>query len=70
MSDRTGLFVLLCIWTACVLYASHQGRSEGRCQAACWLNGYAYTTTDATACLCDAGGGAVAVAVPEPATLR
>lgn len=65
MSDRSFILyialVLLCVSTAFVV----SSRREGRCQSACWLAGYTYTSTDATACLCDNAGVPVAVAVPE-----
>jgi hypothetical protein len=65
MSDRTFvLFVGLALLASSVSFAA-RGRREGRCQSACWLAGYTYVSTDATACLCDGAGMPVAVAVPK-----
>lgn len=65
MSDRTFvLFVGLALIAISATFAI-RGQREGRCQSACWLAGYAYVATDATACLCDGAGVPVAVAVPR-----
>ena len=60
-------FLVLCLLTMLFVAVALglNGVNAGRCQAACWSAGYAYTGAEATACLCDAGGVAVAVAVPR-----
>ena len=68
MSDRS--FMLFC---ALILLATstafiYRGHREGRCQSACWLAGYTYTSTAATACLCDGAGGPVAINIPKEPT--
>ena len=57
------LCLLLLLFTAVAFGVN--GVNIGRCQSACWLAGYTYTSTDATACLCDGAGMPVAVAVPK-----
>lgn len=65
MSDRAFYTYMALVIIACALAFYPDARAQGRCQSACWLAGYTYVSTDATACLCDGAGMPVAVAVPK-----